>query len=176
MAGASPKKPAEITVAQRDAFCQAFSVSFNAAEAARKAGIPATAAKMFGKRMLDDPAAIARIVEIVNARAKELHDEGYDVIAKVREVVDRCMQGTPVYRKGGERVEGALWMFDAASALRGLELLGKQQGMFIGKFDITVNEAKAREAIKRALEIVATHVKPETFRKIVADLEAAGDA
>lgn len=162
--------------AKRELFCQEFSVSFNASDAARKAGFSAARCRATGSELLTEPEVQLRLAEIIRERSAKIQSAEFDVLAKVREVVDRCMQAAPVYDRKGEQVEGGVWQFEPAAALRGLELLGKHEGLFSSHLDITVTEAKAKETIKRALTIIAKRVTPEVFRAIVADLEGAGDA
>lgn len=160
------------SVEKRELFCQSFCVSFNATAAAGEAGYAFPNKQ--ANNLMKEPAVQARIAEIIAARKSEIQSAEFPVLAMIREVVERCMAAVPVVVKGVP-VEGE-WTFDATSALRGLELLGKHEGLFPTRMDVTVTEAKAKETIKRALTIVAKWVEPDVFRAIVADLEAAGDA
>lgn len=163
------------SLARRELFCQSFSVCFNSTQAAREAGFSPRRAHVTGSELLDEPGVQSRVAEIIAERSAKIQSREFDVLLKVREVVDRCMQATEVRDRKGEIVEGE-WQFEANAALRGLELLGKHEGLFATSLNVTVTEAKARETIKRAMETVARHVTPEVFRAIVADLEGAGDA
>lgn len=163
------------SIARRELFCQAFCVCFNSTQAAKEAGFSQKRSRVTGSELLDEPGIQARVKEIIDGRAAQIQSREFDVLAKVREVVERCMQAAPVTDRRGNAVEGE-WQFDSNAALRGLELLGKHEGLFAATLNVTLTEVKARETIKRAVNIVGRHVTPEVFRAIVADLEGAGDA
>lgn len=160
---------------RRKAFCAHYAVHFNGAQAAREAGYSATRANHTARELLEMPAIKAEIARINAERAERIDTEAFDVIGKTREVVERCMVAVPVTDRRGNPIDGE-WTFDANAALRGLELLGKHEGLFNTNLNVTLNEHKAREVIQRALKVVSTHVTPDVFRAIVADLEDQEDA
>jgi len=71
----------------------------------------------------------------VSAKAKE--EIAYDRVAALRdllEVKSRCMEAVPLLDKFG-RPNGS-WTFNAAGALRALELIGRELGMFIDRKEV----------------------------------------
>lgn len=77
-------------------------------------------------------AAVARARETA-AKAAECNAEW--VLRKLREVAERCMTAEPVLdREGNPTGE---YTFNAAGANRALELIGKQQGMFVDRVRIS---------------------------------------
>lgn len=84
--------------------------------------------------VLARPGVTARIRELqADAAEKQIHRALIDqseVIGKMIRVVDVCMQEIPVVTAQGEHL-GATRMVDPAAALRGLEKLGLQLGLFV---------------------------------------------
>ena len=70
------------------------------------------------------------------------------VVERLREVAERCMQAVPPPApKAGADPAPGVWKFDAGSAIRALNLLGKQMGMFSDKVEhqVSVHEDALEE-------------------------------
>lgn len=85
------------------------------------------------------------------AHASDKAKAGVDqewVVLHLREVAERCMQAVPppAPKAGAEPAPG-VWKFDAGSAIRALNLLGKQMGMFSDKVEhqVSVHEDALEE-------------------------------
>lgn len=115
-------------------FVQEYLVDLNATQAAIRAGYSERTAYSVGQRLLKN-VEIQRAVAAAQAkRARRVEVTQDYVLSNLVEVVERTMQRAPVLDRKGEQVtdeEGrAVWTFDAKSANRALELLGKHLGIF----------------------------------------------
>lgn len=73
-----------------------------------------------------------------------------DILTKIRNVVDRCMQEIPTKEKG-------VFKFDPSNALKGLELYGKYHGMWVENFKHTLNPLPTDNPI----EVAATKIQSD---------------
>lgn len=169
-----PRDPQKL-LQREENFCLAYAVNGNGAEAARVAGYAHSGAKQRADVLLKLDRVQARLAELRAEQRAENKATAESVIERTNEVINRCMQAVPVTDRKGNIIEGE-WTFDAASALRGLDLLGKHFGLFTTRIDVSLSEEKTRAAFKQYLEIVHQHVSKDQFRAILADLEAVGDA
>jgi phage terminase small subunit len=115
----------------------------NAKQAAVVAGYSPHTAKQQGQRLLtnvDLAAEVSRRRAEVMAKVAENTEVTKEwITASLKMVAERCLQAAPVLDRKGDRVltetpSGDLvpaFEFNAAGANRALELLGKEQGMFI---------------------------------------------
>lgn len=110
-------------------FVAAYLKTGNATAAAKLAGYAPKAAQEQGARLLSK--AIVRAA-IDKASAKAGTDAAY-VLSTIRETVERCKQAEPVRDKDGEPT--GEFRFDAASVLKGCELLGKYHKLFTDKVE-----------------------------------------
>ena len=115
-------------------FVEEYLVDLNATQAAIRAGYSERTAYSVGQRLLKK-VEIQRAVAAAQAkRARRVEITQDYVLSNLVEVVERTMQRAPVLDRKGEQVtaeEGrAVWTFDAKSANRALELLGKHLGLF----------------------------------------------
>ena len=78
-------------------------------------------------RELEEERSAALQKTLVSAFRRSTVNREY-VLAALQEVAERCMQRRPV-RDANGKVLGD-WTFNPASAIRALELLGKQLGLF----------------------------------------------
>ena len=125
------------------AFVREYLVDLNATQAAIRAGYSERTAYSVGQRLLKN-VEIQRAVAAAQAqRARRVEVTQDYVLSNLVEVVERTMQRAPVLDRKGERVtdeEGrAVWTFDAKSANRALELLGKHLGIFADKVKAEVS-------------------------------------
>jgi len=106
----------------------------------------------------------------------------------------RCIQATPVKGKNGELL--GQWTFDAKHAVRILELLGHEQGMFTKKLDVShrrvdmiegsveqiqerialLLEKMGREACIAIMKRIGYEIVPANLRVIEGVAEDVGDA
>lgn len=109
---------------------------FNATQAAIRAGYSRRTAASIGQENLTKPEIKQAIDTAMSERESRTQVSGDWVIQTLREIVDRCMQRAPVFTKGEQAQDEnghALWTFDAKNALKALELLGRNLGMFVDR-------------------------------------------
>ena len=128
---------------KQTAFVREYLVDLNATQAAIRAGYSERTAYSVGQRLLNN-VEIQRAVAAAQAkRARRVEVTQDYVLSNLVEVVERTMQRAPVMDRKGEQVtdeEGrAVWTFDAKSANRALELLGKHLGIFADKVKAEVS-------------------------------------
>ena len=95
----------------------------NATQAAIRAGYSDKTAYSIGQRLLKKPVIQKALEADITARAERLDDVIRDLIT----IKDRCMTGKP---------------FDARGAIKALELIGKNLGMFANKLQVEDTEKK----------------------------------
>lgn len=106
----------------------------NATQAARRAGYSAKSSSQLGTRALGRPEVQAALAVRRGELAEEIEVDAGWVLRRLREVVERCLQETPVRDRQGK--ETGEWRFNASGATRALELLGKHLGMFSERIDV----------------------------------------
>ncbi|SKA64127.1 terminase small subunit [Desulfobaculum bizertense] len=121
---------------RQERFAAEYAVSGDAEEAALRAGYSEKTAKQTGKRWLADE----RIQKAVAAFQDDstAHDAVTRqwVIARLKDVAERCMQAVAVSSGKGENAVTE-YRFDASNANRALSLLGKYLHMFNEKPEST---------------------------------------
>lgn len=71
----------------------------------------------------------------VHAKAKEqIACDRVSVLRDLQEVKDRCMEAVPVFNARGTPI--GRWTFNATGALRALELIGRELGMFVDRKEV----------------------------------------
>ncbi len=113
---------------KQSAFVQEYLVDFNGSAAAERAGFSHRSRGRLAADLLQKPHIQAAINAALAKRAERVELTQDDVLTGIREVVQRCMQKSPVLDSGGH--ETGEWKFESTAALKGLELLGKHLGMF----------------------------------------------
>ena len=125
-------------------FVEEYLVDMNGAAAARRAGYAQKSAAGSATRLLHNPGVRAALDAARSERSARVGVEADYVVNALVEIVERCMQREPVRTARGEQAtdeEGrGVWRFDAKSANRALELLGRHLGMFTDKMETDVNE------------------------------------
>ena len=133
------------------ALAAAYAIQPDVQAAAKRAGITAPTAR----RALSD-ARLQDAISILRAHSKTGLTESLTrdyVVAQLMEILERSMQRAPVLKGRGNMkyqakdVHGApIWTYDAASALRAAELLGKVLGMWNDKLEVehTLSDAAQR--------------------------------
>lgn len=136
-------------------FVSEYIVDFNGTQAAIRAGYSPRTAYSIASENLTKPEVQLAIQETIEKRMERTEVTQDYVVDRLYKIVERCMQGTPVLDKEGKPV--GRWTFQANSANRALELLGKHQGMFIDRSE-TLNltlagnmSAKEAQAAIKAL-------------------------
>jgi phage terminase small subunit len=120
---------------RQERFVREYLKDPDATKAALAAGYAPARAKEQGYQQLHHPAIVAAIAA---EQAKLREKAGIDaewVVARLRLISDRCVQGEQVKDKDG--IPTGEWKFDAAGANRATELLGKHLGMFREKVELT---------------------------------------
>lgn len=106
------------------------------AEAARQAGYKSDHRKL-AQRLLRRPDIREAIEQAQAERAEQCGLSAAWVLSNLKEVAERCMQGTEVKDRFGNVIEGE-WTFNARDANKALELIGKHLGMFIDRKQLDV--------------------------------------
>lgn len=122
-------------------FCREYVKDYNGTQAAIRAGYSEKTAAVKANQLLHKE----NILNAIKQNQKELVESSClteeKVIAKVEEILDRCMSAEPVmewnyeehrYEPTGE------YQFDSKGALKAIEMLGKHLGMF-NKSDVDLN-------------------------------------
>lgn len=133
-------------------FCREYVKDYNGTQAAIRAGYSEKTAAVKASQLLKNK----DILNTIKQYQKELVESSClteeKVIAKVEEILDRCMSAEPVmewnyeehcYEPTGE------YQFDSKGALKAIEMLGKHLGMFDKKENKNLdNDDGFMEALK----------------------------
>lgn len=124
-------------------FVEEYLVDLNATQAAIRAGYSERTASRIGPQLLGKTCVREAIEKAQAKRARRVEVTQDYVINNLVEIVERTMQRRPVTDRKGEQIideEGrAVWCFDAKSANKALELLGKHLGIFAEKVKTEVS-------------------------------------
>jgi hypothetical protein len=128
----------------------------NGAASAKAAGYAAKSAAQNARRLLARPRVIARIAQLKAERDRQIECRGTDTIRKLDYVID-------------EAITERNW----PAALKGLEMKGRHEGLrgFGNRVDLVLSEEATRDALRRALTVVANHTTAEQFEAIAAHLD-----
>lgn len=152
----------------RETFCIAYLVTFNATEAYKEVNpsVKRTTAAVEGSKLLRDSKIGARIDELRDERNKRLNIRADDLLTKLRdlafydvnsfmgEYLDGAVAGAGVARKplnevprgilaGAEndiKGERILVKYKFSDRIRAIELLGKSMGLFADKLSLEIAE------------------------------------
>ncbi len=128
-------------------FVEEYLVDMNGTEAAKRAGYSAKSAAQAAYRLLHDPGVCMALEAARSEVSERVGVDAEYVVRSLVEIVERSMQRVPVLTARGEQLvdeEGrGVWRFDARSANKALELLGRHLGMFTDRI-----EADVREGVK----------------------------
>ncbi len=119
-------------------FVGEYLIDLNATQAAIRAGYSERSAKQQSSRLLTNADIVAAVAKGQADKAEKLGLSQEWVLRQLVQVVERCLQAEAVVDRKGEPViietpEGELaaaYTFQAAGAIRALELLGKHLQMF----------------------------------------------
>lgn len=120
-------------------FITEFLVDLNATQAAIRAGYSRQTAYSIGQRLLKNVEVKEAINSAIKERETRTEITADYVLTNLREIVERCMQKQPVFTKGEQATDEQgrnVWTFNARDAIKALELLGKNLGLFIDKTEI----------------------------------------
>lgn len=118
-------------------FCEEYMIDLNATQAAIRAGYSERTAYSIGDENLRKPEISKHIQFLQSARSERTQIDADWVLARFKEISDRCMQKSPVMIRQGRDIvqkideEGNhVWEFDSTGANRATELIGKHIGWF----------------------------------------------
>lgn len=134
----------------QELFAEEYCVDLNTTNAAVRAGYSNNSHSV-NRKLMGNPAVIARIREIMAERAETLNVNQGWIVEQLLNVHRRCMEGT--YIDKGEDM--GKFKFDAPGAIKSLELIGKHIGMFSDKLvHEVVGKMSDEELIKKAKAIL----------------------
>lgn len=120
---------------KQERFCQEYIIDGNATRAAKTAGYSEDTAKEIGYENLTKPYLLARIAELESDRMARTRITQDSVVLGLLENAQRASQAVPVLNsKGGPTGE---YRYEATAVNRAYELIGKAQGMFVDRKEIT---------------------------------------
>ena len=131
-------------------FCNEYLIDFNGTQAAIRAGYSRNTARSIANENLTKPdiqAYLKELIESRNERTKITQDE---VIEKIKEVAEVCMQQIPV-----DEDCSAYKLVDSAGANKALDMLAKHTGVYEidnKQKNSVLNLAEAAAKIKEALK------------------------
>lgn len=142
---------------KQEAFCQAYAVCLNAAQAAEEAGYSDVQTE--GYRLLRKPHIVERIKELCSERSQRYGIDRDWVIAEALENYQRCMQqvkpqlnsktGKPILGEDEEGNTAAVFTYNANMAHKFLDLISKLTGSYPSdKLDVKISED---DVVKRML-------------------------
>lgn len=132
---------------KQELFVKEYLIDLNATQAAIRAGYSQKTSYSIGEENLKKPVIAAAIQEEMDKRAKRIEINSDYVLSGITRVIERCEQAEPVRDKDGN--ETGEYVFNASSALKGYELLGKHLKLFTDKIEVEVSESLA-ERLSRA--------------------------
>lgn len=142
----------------------------NATQAAIKAGYSPRTARSAGQRLLTNVDVQAAIKAKCTKIAEKCEADAEWVMTMLRDNAERAMQAVPVLdRKGKPTGE---YQYEGSVANRALELIGKQQGMFVER---TYTESGFTELTKELLAILEDRIEDkELLARIMDDIGKIG--
>lgn len=143
-------------------FCEEYLVDLNATQAAVRAGYSKKTAGQIGFEQLRKPDVQAHINTLRAEQSKRTQVNADYVIKNFQEIVERCMQRSPVMiRVGSETVHAVdeegrhVWRFDAMGANTANTKLGEILGLFNKKDDTPPEDRPLAELSDRELLALA---------------------
>lgn len=133
----------DVLNAQQERFCREYLIDYNATEAATRAGYSNKTAASQGWRLLRNAKVLARVRELQAEQAERLAMTSDWVMLELRDCYQRCRQREPVMAfnpSTRQMEETGEWMFDSKGALKAMELMGRQIGMFRDDKTVTIQK------------------------------------
>lgn len=112
-------------------FCDEYLIDLNGTQAAIRAGYSPKTANEQAARLLANVSIQDYIAELQNKRNKRVQITQDEVVEKIIEVANRCMQAKPVTFMGRQVQDengNNLWKFDSQGANKALDMLMKHLG------------------------------------------------
>jgi phage terminase small subunit len=121
-------------------FVEEYLIDLNATQAAIRAGYSKKRANAIGYDLLTNTDIHNTINAALADRAARTQVTADYVLAKLKEIVERCLQRAPVVNLKGRQIQDEegrdVWEFNAPGANKALELLGRHLGMFTDKVEV----------------------------------------
>ena len=136
------------------AFVNEFMIDLNGSQAAIRAGYSKKTARSIAAENLTKPAIIAALQTAMDERADRTEVSQDWVLLRLVENVERSMQAVQVLDRKGEPT--GEYQYEGAVANRGLELIGKHIGMFVGP----KGDDNAREVLEAFSELFSKRNEP----------------
>jgi phage terminase small subunit len=150
-----PVARGELTDKQKR-FVEEYLIDLNATQAAIRAGYSEKTADRIGPELLGKTWVKQAIIEKQKERSERVKIDTDWVLARLKLISDRCVQGEPVMKYNHETKEyepTGEWKFDSAGANRATELIGKHLGMFIERQEISGKDGGPIELRCRAADL-----------------------
>ena len=124
---------------KEELFCQEYIKDFNGTRAATATGYSEKTAYSAANRLLKKVEVLARVKELITERAERLCLSADNVVIRLIDIYEKCMQEKPVMAFNfatKELEETGEYAFDSKGALKAAELIGRHLGMFNDKLDL----------------------------------------
>lgn len=151
--------------AKQELFIQEYLIDKNATQAAIRAGYSEQTAAIIGHENLRKPNIRRRINEALGEIIERAKVDATWIRERLRNNVERSMQAEPVVDDDGNPI--GIYNYQGNVANRALELLGKDQGMFTDKLEVTLNR-DSRQVIEYITRLAVECCEPSK-RKYLAD-------
>lgn len=154
-------------------FVEEYILDLNATQAAIRAGYSERTARQVGAENLTKPDIAAAIQARTQERSERTKIDADMVLQGILSNIRRCEQGEVVRNSRGEPMmietpdgeQAVAYRYDATSALKGYEMLGKHLRLFTDRHE---HEGNA-EAVTR-VELVAPDMNPEEASKLYREM------
>lgn len=116
-----------------ECFCQEYMKDGNGSQAALRAGYAESSSRQVAHLLMTRPRVILRINELQEELKQKTLATVEGIMLDLHRVKSRCMEAEPVMmwdRASKSWVPSGVWKFDSKGAVKALELLGTQIGMF----------------------------------------------
>lgn len=120
---------------KQERFVQEYLIDLNATQAAIRAGYSPKTAQEIGSENLSKPIIATAIAAAQTKTAEKLDISREWILSTLKANVERAMQSEAVLDREGN--ETGVYQYQGNVANKALELLGKQQGMFTDKVELT---------------------------------------
>ncbi len=133
MDAADKKMPERALTAKEERFCLEYTVDYNGAAAAKRAGYTEKSAAKAACRLLKQERILERVRSLQREQAQRLCLSSDLIVIRALDLYARCTQAVPVTQwdySEHKMVETGEYQLDSKGAVKCLELLGKHIGMF----------------------------------------------